>query len=158
MEVNQKSSKENQCKTEGGARSLAKPQFISSNFDFLYDSFHQPLTNLICCEGEMIGLTKDGELKHFEHTKISKEVENDLTKYAKEKNSEMLEVKIVSYYKIYKDELDEPLKYILSFYKVTLWNNIRVYLNIWKEVMIKQKKIISIASIYMMEIRNYTTI
>jgi len=117
MQTNKRSSSDVLCKA--GKKNLPKPMFVGSNFDFLYDSFHQPLANVISTEGEMIGLTKDGELKQFEHTKISKEVENDLAQYAEKRNIEMLEVKITSYYKIHKDELTEPLKYILSFYKVS---------------------------------------
>lgn len=127
MKSNKKVANDVQCKPN--TKNLPKPQFVGSNFDFLYDSFHQPLANVISAEGEMIGLTKDGELKQFEHTKISKEVENDLAQYAEKKNISMLEVKITSYYKIHKDELTEPLKYILSFYKVPLLPKSRVYLN-----------------------------
>lgn len=68
----------------------------------------------------MVGLTKDGELRQFEHTKVSRDIENDLSQYAKSRNVAMLETKIASYYKVYKDDLNEPAKYILSFYKVSL--------------------------------------
>lgn len=129
MKAEKKPSEIGQCKTESNARSLPKPHFTGSNFDFLYDSFHQPLANVISNEGEMIGLTKDGELKPFEHTKTSKEVENDLAQHANARNMGTLEVKIVSYYKMYKDELNEPLKYILSFYKVSFDVSGREYWN-----------------------------
>lgn len=107
-----------QTQSKESAKNLPKPQFISSNFDVFYDSFHQPLANAIPNNGELVGISKNGELKRFEHTKASREVEEDLAQYAAAKNSSMLETKIVLYLKQHKDELTDSLKYILSFYKV----------------------------------------
>eukprot|EP00826_Nyctotherus_ovalis_P029741 TRINITY_DN2359_c0_g3_i1.p2 TRINITY_DN2359_c0_g3~~TRINITY_DN2359_c0_g3_i1.p2 ORF type:complete len:121 (-),score=29.73 TRINITY_DN2359_c0_g3_i1:703-1065(-) len=107
-----------QVQSKEGTKNLPKPQFISSNFDVFYDSFHQPLANAIPNNGELIGISKDGELKRFEHTEVSVKVERDLAQHAAAKDSSMLEAKLASYFQAHKDEVTESLNYILSFYKV----------------------------------------
>jgi uncharacterized protein YuzE len=91
---------------------------VRSNFDALYDSFHQPLTDIISNEGHMIGINKKGELKGFEHTTETRHIETELSTYAKSWNSELLDLKLVQCYNECKDKLNDTLRYILSFYEV----------------------------------------
>eukprot|EP00826_Nyctotherus_ovalis_P002146 TRINITY_DN10404_c0_g1_i3.p2 TRINITY_DN10404_c0_g1~~TRINITY_DN10404_c0_g1_i3.p2 ORF type:complete len:117 (-),score=31.81 TRINITY_DN10404_c0_g1_i3:848-1198(-) len=89
-----------------------------SNFDFLYDSFHQPLTDIISNEGHMIGINKKGELKCFEHSEETRGVETALRKYAREWNSELLDLNLAQCFARCGENLSDTMKYILSFYKV----------------------------------------
>jgi len=91
-----------------------------SNSDTLCDSFYQPLTNIITNEEYMIGINKKGELKGFEYTQEIRNIEIELSKYAKDWNSELLDLKLLQYYEKYGEELNDTLKYILSFYKVLI--------------------------------------
>lgn len=105
-----------------------KVPFAQTNFDFLYDSFHQPLTDVITGEGvggegAMIGLNKKGELKHFQHTSQTKEAESELCKYAKSRDVEALDLKLSRYYNDVRGTMDDTFKYILCFYKVALHFN-----------------------------------
>jgi len=100
-----------------------KAPFGQTNFDFLYDSFHQPLTDVITGEGVggeggIIGLNKKGELRHFEHTTQTREAEKELCKYAKGRDIEMLDLKLSHYYNDSRGTMDDIFKYILCFYKV----------------------------------------
>lgn len=98
----------------------AKTTDIShSNFDFLYDSFHQPLTDIISNEGHMIGINKKGELKCFEHSEETRGVETALRKYAKERNSELLDLRLEQCFARHGEKLSDTMKYILGFYKVS---------------------------------------
>ena len=144
------------------SKSLSSRQFARTNFDFLYDSFHQPLTDIISSEGEIIGINKKGELKRFEHNEDTEAIEGELCKYAKSKSCEMLDLRLTYYYNNHNGSLNDTLKYIMCFYKVNFYllRKImnRACQNISKEVMIRQRRITSIASICLMEIRSYITI
>ena len=103
---------------------------ISSNFDFLYDSFHQPLTDILTLQGAMIGINLKGEIKHFNHTKETEVIEEELSKYCKEQKLNLLDLKLSHYYNSLGENLNDSLKYIMCFYKVHFKltiGNIRIF-------------------------------
>ena len=96
----------------------AAKELSQTNFDFLYDSFHQPLTDIISSKGSMIGIDKKGEIKHFQHTADTESVESQLCKYAKSRNIELLALRLTKCNNNNPGRINDSLKYILFFYKV----------------------------------------
>ncbi len=93
-------------------------QFERTNFEFLYDSFHQPLTDIVSQRGEIIGLNTKGEFRRFEHTEITRAIEEELAAHAKARNVDMLELRLAYHFNLHNGTLNDTLKYILCFYKV----------------------------------------
>lgn len=100
------------------SKSIPNENMASTNFTSLYDPFRQPLTEIISKEGELIGITKSGELKRFEHNEDTRAIEHELCEHAKTHNTEMLDLRLTYYYNSHSGTLNDSLKYILCFYKV----------------------------------------
>eukprot|EP01022_Parablepharisma_sp_SALTPOND_P001327 TRINITY_DN1060_c0_g1_i1.p4 TRINITY_DN1060_c0_g1~~TRINITY_DN1060_c0_g1_i1.p4 ORF type:complete len:215 (-),score=19.00 TRINITY_DN1060_c0_g1_i1:3954-4598(-) len=115
------------------SKSVSKDQFVRTNFDFLYDNFHEPLTDVISKIEMLVGINKKNELKYFEHNEDTKAIEEELCHYAKTRNSEVLDLRLTYYYNNHSGTLNDTLKYILCFYKVLLlgimsWQGVSEYL------------------------------
>ncbi len=90
----------------------------ATNFEVLYDFFHEPLTDIISKEGGIIGINKKGELKKLEESEEIKAVEQELCKHVKARNSKMLDLRLTYFYNDYSGTMSDTMKYILSYYKV----------------------------------------
>ena len=108
-----KSSKDLNCKC-----------FQNTNFECLYDSFHQPLTNIISNNDGIIGINTKGELKRLELNEESKIEEAELSKYAKMREIKLLDLRLNAIYARHNETISDQLKYILFFYKVGYINSI----------------------------------
>lgn len=90
-------------------------RFATTNFECLYDSFHEPLAEAILDEGEIIGIDQKGEIKQFMHTEESRSIEFELSKYTVARDSGKLESKLDEY--LGRQSAGDALNYILLFYK-----------------------------------------
>lgn len=93
-----------------------------TNFEYFYDTFHDPLTDMISGDGRIVGIDKKGELRNFEHTAKTRAMEDELIRFAKERNTELLDAKLLEYFNEYGGAMNEIQKYILTFYKVLHYN------------------------------------
>ena len=94
-------------------------ELVGSNFD-LHGSCIQPSIEPTVEKGEMVGLSKKGELRRFEYDAKSREIERELADLARALNYNVLDNRLLFYYRTNSDSASDPLKYIIAFYKVLL--------------------------------------
>lgn len=93
-------------------------RFEHANFEFLYDSFRQPLTEIVSPLCGIVGLSNKGEFRRFQHTALTRGIEEELAEHAGRRDAETLDMRLTHHFGANNGSLDDTLKYLLCFYKV----------------------------------------
>jgi len=87
-----------------------------TNFQFLYDSFHRPETEVV--QTGIMGIGSDGVLRKFEHDRTSKKLDEDLSRCAQNEPPERFAQRVSMLSESYEDNKSTSVAYILCFYTV----------------------------------------
>ena len=101
------------------SKSKHVPFLGGGTFDVLYSSF-TCLAEITRIEGNEVVINRKGNAKKPEQTPLTRDIEKGLYEFSKDKNYQGMELKVSYYYSQYSTVLDDSLKYIILFYKVSL--------------------------------------